>query len=317
MTSSILLAMPVTARLRSRLDALYEVHGPMTPVAPEGVPEGARGARALITLGGQRTDAALMDALPQLGLVACYGTGFEGVDLAAAAARGIMVTHAKDANATSVAEFAMGLVLAASRELVKGDRLVRAGEWGSRRVDRMPLVPGLAGRRLGVYGLGAIGEKVAVRAAAFEMEVGYHGRAAREGVGYVYHPTLTGLAAWCDVLVVAVRANAATRHAVGREVLAALGKDGVLVNVSRGLVVDEAALVEALEGGVIGSAGLDVFEQEPFVPERLRALPNAVLTPHMAAFTLSAQRAQAQVMLDALAAFFAGERPGNLVPGVG
>ncbi|GGJ01879.1 2-hydroxyacid dehydrogenase [Neoroseomonas lacus] len=296
---------------------MYEVHGPLTPVTPEAVPESARGARALITLGGHRTDGAMMDALPELGLIACYGTGFEGVDLEAAAARGIMVTHAKDANATSVAEFAMGLVIAASRDMGKGERLVRAGDWASRRIDRMPLVPGLAGRRIGIYGLGAIGMKVATRAAAFEMEVGYHGRAAREGVGFAYHPTLLGLAAWCDVLVVAVRANAETRHAVGREVLAALGKDGVLVNVARGLVVDEAALIEALEGGVIAAAGLDVFEHEPEVPERLRALPNAVLTPHMAAFTLSAQRAQAQVMLDALAAFFAGERPGNVVPAVG
>lgn len=316
MPPPILIAMPVAPRLRARLDALYDVHGPLAPVAPEAIPEVARGARALITLGGHRTDAAMMDALPDLGLIACYGTGFEGVDLAAAAARGIQVTHAKDANATSVAEFAMGLVLAASRDLVKGERMVREGDWSSRRIDRMPLVPGLAGRRIGIYGLGAIGMRIATRAAAFEMEVGYHGRSPREGLPFAYHPTLRGLAEWCDVLVVAVRASGETRHAVDRGILEALGRDGVLVNISRGLVVDEAALIEALEQGVIASAGLDVFEREPHVPERLRALPNAVLTPHMAAFTLSAQRAQAQVMLDALEAFFAGRAPPNLVPAV-
>ncbi|MEO3470459.1 2-hydroxyacid dehydrogenase [Roseomonas sp. CAU 1739] len=306
--------MPLAPRLRSRLDALYEVHGPMKPVAPEGIPEGARGARALITLGGHRTDVAMMDALPELGLIACYGTGFEGVDVEAARARGIVVTHAKDANATSVAEFAMGLVIAAARDMGKGERSLRAGTW--RSIETMSLVPGLAGRRMGIYGLGSIGMKIASRAAAFEMEIGYHGRAPKAGVAYEYHATLRELAAWCDVLVVAVRASEETRHAVGREVLEALGKDGVLVNISRGLVVDEAALAEALEQRVIHAAGLDVFEHEPAVPARLLAVPNAVLTPHIAAFTTAAQRLQTQTMLDALAAFFAGQRPGNVVPGL-
>lgn len=314
MPQPILLAFPVSSRMRGRLDALYEVHGPISPATPEAIPEGARGARALITLGGRTTDAAMMDALPELGLIACYGTGYEGVDLAAAAARGIRVTHAKDTNATSVAEFAMGLVIAAARDLTKGERMLRDGGWPARKAERMPLVPGLAGQRMGIYGLGAIGMKIATRAAAFEMEVGYHGRAPRQGIAHVYHPTLRGVAEWCDVLVVAVRATAETRHAVDRAVLEALGRTGVLVNISRGLVVDEAALTEALEQGVIAAAGLDVFENEPHVPERLRALPNAVLTPHMAAFTLSAQRAQAQIMLDALEAFFAGRAPANLAP---
>ena len=313
MSPSILLAMPLAARLRERLAALYEVHGPFSPVAPEGVPEGARGARALITLGGHRTDAAMMDALPELGMISCYGTGFEGVDLEAAAARGIVVTHAKDANATSVAEFAMGLVIAAARDMGRGERMLRAGQW--RTIDSMGLVPGLAGARMGIYGLGAIGMKIASRAAAFEMEVGYTGRGAKAGVGYAYHASLLELAAWCDVWVVAVRASDETRHAVNAEVLAALGKKGVVVNIARGSVVDEAALVEALEQGVIHAAGLDVFEHEPAIPARLMAVPNAVLTPHVAAFTTFAQRAQQQMMLDALAAFFAGEMPGNVVAG--
>ena len=313
MSPSILLAMPLAARLRERLDALYQVHGPFSPVTPAGVPEAARGARALITLGGHRTDAAMMDALPELGMIACYGTGHEGVDLAEATRRGIVVTHAKDANATSVAEFAMGLVIAAARDMGKGERMLREGKW--RTIDSMGLVPGLAGGRMGIYGLGSIGMKIASRAAAFEMEIGYHGRAPKPGVAYAYHDTLKGLAAWCDVLVVAVRASAETQHAVNAEVLAALGKKGVVVNIARGSVIDEAALVEALEQGVIHAAGLDVFEHEPAIPERLVAVPNAVLTPHVAAFTTLAQRAQQQLLVDSLAAFFAGEKPGNMVAG--
>ncbi|MBW6396842.1 2-hydroxyacid dehydrogenase [Roseomonas sp. HJA6] len=311
MLPSILLGLPIAARLRERLATTYEVHGPFSPVTPEGVPEAARKARVLVTIGGNRTDKAMMDALPELGMIACYGTGFEGVDMAEAARRGIIVTHAKDANATSVAEFAMGLVIAASRDMGKGERALRAGKW--RSLDSLGLVPGLAGNRMGVYGLGSIGAKIASRAAAFEMEVGYHGRGPKAGVPYVYHPTLKGMAEWCDVLVVAVRASAETRHAVNAEVLAALGRKGVVVNIARGSVIDEAALIEALEQGVIHGAGLDVFEHEPAVPERLLAVPNAVLTPHIAAFTTLAQRVQQKLVEESLAAFFAGETPANLV----
>jgi len=302
----ILTAMPVSATLRNRLAERYDVHGPLERSAPEAIPEAARGARALITLGGLRTDAALMAALPDLGLVACYGTGFEGVDRSAAAARGILVTHAGDANATSVAEFAMGLVLATARHILRGDHLVRTGGWTSLTIDRMPLVPGLAGRRLGIYGLGSIGLKIAQRAAAFEMEVGYHNRSPRTDVPYLYQESLLQLAAWADVLVVAVRASAQNRHAIGPEVLDALGREGVLVNIARGVVVDEAALCDALEAGRIAGAGLDVYENEPHVPERLKALKNTVLTPHMAALSGAAQAAQQQVLLDNLEAFFAG-----------
>jgi lactate dehydrogenase-like 2-hydroxyacid dehydrogenase len=305
----ILSAMTMSPTLHERLREAYDVQK-----LPEGaeladIPAAARQARALITLGSLRTDAALMDTLPELGLICCYGTGFEGVDREAAAARGIVVTNAGDANATSVAEFAIGLMLAASRDILVGDRLVRAGGWTSLKLDRMPLVPGLAGRRLGIYGLGAIGQRIAQRAAAFEMAIGYHNRSPRPDLPYVFHDSLIALARWADVLMVAVRAGADNRHAVDREILAALGRDGLLVNISRGTAVDEAALCEALENGVIAGAALDVYEQEPQVPERLRALPNAVLTPHMAALSSAAQGAQQQILLDNLAAFFAGGTP--------
>lgn len=310
----ILAAMPLGARLRERLAEHYTLFGPPERWTPAAIPAEARAARAVITLGSLKTDAAMIDCFPDVGLLACYGTGFEGVDRAHAAARGIRVTHAGDANATSVAEFAMGLVIASARLMPRGEAMLRRGGWAGQGIDRMPLVPGLAGGRLGIYGMGAIGQRIATRARAFEMTIGYCNRRRREDVEYSYHATLAGLAEWSDVLVVAVRASAENRHAVDAAVLRALGPTGVLVNISRGSVVDEAALAEALEQGVIAGAGLDVFEHEPVVPDRLLAAPNAVLTPHMAAFTRGAQGAQQRVLLDTLAAFFAGQPLQWMVP---
>jgi hydroxypyruvate reductase len=306
MKRPILIAMPVSTVFRDRLAAHYELHGPLDRASPLPLPDGAHAAQALITLGSLRTDRSLMDALPQLGLITCYGTGFEGVDRAEALRRGIQLTHAGDANATSVAEFAFGLVLATARNVMRGDRMVRTGQWASLSIARVPMTPGLAGKRLGIFGMGAIGLKIARRAAAFEMEVGYHNRSPRGDVTDTYFDSLKALAAWCDVLVVAVRASAETRHAVNAEILEALGPRGVLVNIARGLVVDEMALCAALEANTIQGAGLDVFENEPHVPERLLALSNTVLTPHMAAFSESAQLAQQDLVFSNLAAFFAG-----------
>ena len=293
-------------RLLGRLAEHYALCSLVERPAPGDQPPEAREARALITLGGLKTDAALIAALPRLGLIACYGTGYEGVDRAAARARGIILTHAGDANSTAVAEFAMGLVLASARGLAHGDQLVRAGRWRGHLLDRLDLMPGLAGQRLGIYGLGSIGAKIAKRAAAFEMEIGYHNRSARPDLPYLYHPTLIGLAAWADILVVAVRADASNTHAINRDVLAALGPKGHLVNISRGIAVDEAALCDALEAGTIAGAGIDVYEREPDIPDRLTRLDNVVLTPHMAAISGNAQRAQRDIMLANLAAFFAG-----------
>lgn len=301
---------PFVARLRER----YTVLGPMERSAPEALPAGADAARALVTIGGWKTDAALIDALPNIGLVACYGTGIEGVDQSRARERGILLSNAADANATSVAEFAMGLTLAVARKIGEGDRFVRAGRWGGNAVERMPLVPGLAGRRLGVYGLGAIGSRIATRAAAFEMEIGYHNRSRRADLPYLYHHSLLGLAEWADILMVAVRASAENRHAVDAQVLKALGPNGYVVNISRGIAIDEDALCEALETGVIAGAGLDVYENEPHVSARIRALDRAVLTPHIAAMSDSAQAAQQELLLRNLDAFFAGKPLPSGVP---
>jgi lactate dehydrogenase-like 2-hydroxyacid dehydrogenase len=263
--------------------------------------------RAVVTLGGLRNDAGMLGALPALGLLHCYGTGHEGVDAAYCAGRGIAVTHAGDANATSVAEFALGLILATHRQILVGDAFVRAGKWADQRLERMPLVGGLSGAKLGIYGLGAIGERLAQRAAACEMVIGYHNRRPRPGCAHAYFESLGALAEWADVLAVCVRAGPANRGAVDAHVLRALGPRGVVVNIARGSVIDEPALIAALQAQEIAGAGLDVFVAEPEVPAALRAMPNVVLTPHMAAHTISAQRAQQRALLETLEAFFAGQ----------
>lgn len=306
MKPTVLMAPRMPAALVARLEERFRLLGPMERSAPDALPDGAEQAEVLLTIGSQKTDAALIDALPKLRLIGCYGTGIEGVDRAAAKARGVQLTNAADANATSVAEFAMGLMLATARCIPRGDRFVRGGHWQGNAVERMPFVPGLAGRKLGIYGLGAIGSRIATRAAAFEMEIGYHNRSRRAGLPYRFFHGLTDLAAWADVLMVSVRASAENRHAVDAAVLKALGPEGHLVNISRGIAVDEEALCAALENGAIAGAGLDVFEHEPNVPERLRVLENAVLTPHIAAGSQAAQIAQQELLLGNLDAFFAG-----------
>lgn len=304
MTPSILLASRFPAALRDRLAPFGAVIGPCPPAdipAPADI-------RVLVTMGTLTTDAALMDSLPGLKLVCCYGSGYEGVDLAAARARGIMVAHSPGANAAAVADLALALLLGAIRRIPAADRFVREGRWAGPPVTRMPPVRGLTGRRVGIFGLGAIGEKIARRAASFEAEVAYHNRRRRPEAPWAWHQTLAGLAGWADVLMVAARADATNRHAVGREVLAALGPDGVVVNIARGSIIDEAAMIDLLEQGALGAAGLDVFEHEPAVPEALCRLPQVVLAPHIGGNTLDGHEAM-QAMVTANVAAFAAGRP--------
>ncbi|QCI67070.1 2-hydroxyacid dehydrogenase [Phreatobacter stygius] len=315
--SPILLACNFPERLTRLLRERYDVHGPMERSAADAVPPGGHDARALLTMGTMKTDRALLDVLPKLGLVSYFGTGYEGIDLGDAAARRLSVTHSPGANASSVADFAMGLVIASARQILAADRFVRDGRWRGNAAERMPSVPGLTGARLGIYGYGAIGSKVAARAAAFEMEIAYHSRTEHRDIGHAYKPSLIALAEWADILVVSVRADASNRHAVNRAVLAALGPKGHLINISRGMAVDTAALIEALENGTIAGAGLDVFENEPEVPARLIASPRVVLTPHIASASISAREAQEDMILANLDAFFAGRPVVNPVPGSG
>ena len=302
----VLLATRVPAPFAAALAEHYEVAGPFAPPF-EGLDAGAATrVRAVVTMGTVGGSADAMARLPALGLVCCIGSGYENVDLDAARARGIAVTHSPGANADSVADVALGLLIASVRRFPAGVALIRTGAWRGNAARATPFVRGLAGLRVGVYGLGAIGMCVAQRVIACRAVVGYHGRRAHADVDYPFFSTLHALAAWADALVIAVRAQASNRHAVDASVLDALGPEGHVVNVARGSVIDEAALIAALAQGRLAGAGLDVFEHEPDVPDALLALPNVVLTPHLGGATIEAQAAMQALVMRNLAAFFAG-----------
>jgi hydroxypyruvate reductase len=265
------------------------------------------GIRAMITAGGTPLGAAMMDMMPALRAIVCYGTGYDGVDLAAAAKRGIAVGHSPAANASAVADLAVTLMLAVTRRLLPADNYVRSGDWFAPKPS--PLMspqPGNPGRRVGVYGMGEIGRKIASRAAAFETDVAYFSRSQHD-VPYRYLPSLEALAEWCSVLMIAVRAGTDTHHAVDAGILQKLGKDGYVVNISRGSVIDEAALVAALADKTIAGAGLDVFDKEPHAPDALTAFPNVVLTPHIGGHTQDSHVAMQDCVIANLDTFFAGQ----------
>jgi hydroxypyruvate reductase len=263
--------------------------------------------RAMITAGGTPLGGDMMDMMPKLGGIVCYGTGYDGVDLAAAAKRGITVGHSPGANASSVADLAVTLMLAATRRLLVADNYVRSGDWAAAKPSPMMRPqPGMRGRRVGVYGLGEIGRKIAARVAAFESEVGYFSRSQRD-VPYRYFPDLAQLAEWCSILVVAVRAGPGTHHAVDANILKRLGEDGCVINIARGSVIDETALVAALTDKTIAGAGLDVYAKEPHAPDALTAFPNVVLSPHIGGHTLESHTAMQDCVLANLGAYFAGQ----------
>jgi hydroxypyruvate reductase len=273
------------------------------------------GIRAMITAGGTPLGGEAMDKMPKLGAIVCYGTGYDGVDLAAATQRGIAVGHSPAANAAAVADLAVTLMLAVTRRLLPADNYVRSGNWASGQPS--PLMrpqAGNPGRRVGVYGMGEIGRKIANRVAAFETEVAYFSR-SKHDVPYPYLPSLGALAEWCSVLMIAVRAGADTHHAVDAGILQKLGKGGYVVNISRGSVIDQQALVAALAEESIAGAGLDVYEKEPHAPDALTAFPNVVLTPHVGGHTIESHAAMQNCVMANLEAFFAGKVLPYAVPG--
>jgi len=265
------------------------------------------GIRAMVTSGSTPLSWTAMDMMPKLGVIACYGTGYDGLDLAAAAKRGIAVGNSPGANAASVADLAVTLMLAVTRRLLPADDYVRSGNWAAAKPS--PLMrpqAGNPGRKVGIYGMGEIGRKIAARVAAFESEVAYFSRRRHE-VPYQYLPSLEALAEWCSVLMIAVRAGADTHHAVDASILRKLGKDGYVVNISRGSVIDQKALVAALAEEGIAGAGLDVYEKEPHAPDALTAFPNVVLTPHVGGHALDSHVAMQNCVIANLEAFFDGK----------
>lgn len=250
-----------------------------------------------------KTTAKLMDALPQLEIVACFGVGVDGVDLAAAKQRGLVVTNTPEVLNECVADLAMGLTVATVRRISLGDRYVRAGSWLK---GPLPFTRKVGGKTMGILGYGRIGKAIAKRAEAFGMHIVYHGRHEQPQVAHKYYASLTEMARDCDVLMVICPGGPATYHMVNAEVLEALGPEGTLINVARGSVVDEQALVKALADGSLGAAGLDVFESEPNVPEALLAMDQVVLQPHVASATHETRMAMGVLTADNLRAHFSG-----------
>jgi len=256
-----------------------------------------------------RVDSRLLDQLPALEIVASFGVGYDNVDVAAAAERGVVVTNTPGVLDDEVADLTVGLLIATLRQIPQADRHVREGRWIE---APFPLSATLRGRRIGIVGLGNIGKAVARRLEAFGAPIAYHSRSPKPGVPFRYYPALVALAEASDVLIALVPGGAATRHLIDAKVLAALGPEGVLINVSRGSVVDEQALIATLKSGTILAAGLDVYEDEPRVPRELIEMPNVVLLPHIGSASLQTREAMGQLVVDNLRSWF--ERGTALTP---
>lgn len=259
--------------------------------------------RGIATRGDLGADAAMIAACPKLEVICVYGVGYDGVDLAACRARGIRVTNTPDVLTDDVADLALGMALMLSRGMAAAAEWVASGDWAAK--GGFALQHKVSGKRAGVLGLGRIGAAVARRLEGFGMEIAYSSTAKKD-VPWEYVADPVALAARSDFLFVTLAATPATRHIVNRDVIAALGPKGMLVNVSRAANIDEGALLDALESGALGSAALDVFEGEPRLNPRFLALRNVLLQPHHASGTYETRQAMGQLMRDNLTAHFAG-----------
>ena len=282
----------------------FVVHDRIHESDPAAFAEVAPRIRGISANGESKVPRALIDQLPALEVISVFGVGYDGVDVAAASERKIPVTNTPDVLTDDVADMGIALMLSIARRIPQADRFVRANQWPD---GPMPLSRKVSGARLGIVGLGRIGQAIAKRAEGFGMSIAYTTRTPKSDVAYRYVATPQALAAEVDFLIVITPGGAATKGLINAEVLRALGPEGILINVARGTVVDQAALVEALEQGVIAGAALDVFEAEPQVPEALRNRDNVVLTPHIASATWQTRRAMADLAYGNLHAHFAGQ----------
>jgi lactate dehydrogenase-like 2-hydroxyacid dehydrogenase len=276
----------------------------------EAVAKCGAGVSAVVTSVRHGCKASLIERLPNLRAICSWGVGYETIDVAAAHARGIVVSNTPDVLDECVADLAWGLLIAAARRTSVGDRYVKTGQWCT--IGAFPLSTRVSGKRLGILGLGRIGQAIARRGCGFNMDVRYHNRRQRPGVPYQYEPSLTELARWSDFLVVACEGGPGTRHLVSSAVIDALGPKGIIVNIARGTVIDQGAMVRALAEGGLGGAGLDVLENEPAVPKELMEMDQVALMPHVGSATVETRRAMGQLVLDNLACFVAGR--GLLTP---
>ncbi|MDJ0683793.1 MAG: 2-hydroxyacid dehydrogenase [Alphaproteobacteria bacterium] len=304
--TSILIVEELTQAVMTALEQAYETHryweAPDKDMLLSAISDRVRG---IATTGHAGASESLIQALPNLEIISCYGVGVDAVDLPAAARAGVIVTNTPDVLTDDVANLAVGFVLAVSRDLVQGDAHARSGAW--ERDGNMHLTRSIRGKKAGIVGLGRIGMDIAKKLEIFELEIHWHGPRAKPGAPYPYHPDLTEMAAAVDYLLVACPGGAATRHIVNGAVLAALGPEGSLINISRGSCVDEAALVAAVETGTIGWAGLDVFEDEPRIPEALKQSDRVTLQPHAGSATVETRAAMGALVVENLALHFAGK----------
>ncbi|QHC36538.1 2-hydroxyacid dehydrogenase [Komagataeibacter xylinus] len=300
MKPEILLLEPMMDPIKKQLEAAYVVHRPEGMGVPADVAPRIRG---IATGGGTGVPRALMDGLPALEIIAINGIGTDAVDLVEARRRGIRVTTTPGVLTDDVADMGMGLLLSLLRGLPQSDRYVRAGEWG--HAPAPALGHRVSGRRMGIFGMGHVGQAIAARARAFGMPIAYTDYHDKHLPDCVFVPELLTLAREVDTLVIAASGGAGSRNLVNAPVLAALGPEGVLINIARGSIVDEAALVAALAAGTLGGAGLDVFAHEPDVPEALRTSPRTVLQPHRASATIETRLAMGELVVANLAAHFA------------
>jgi len=305
MKPEILVLVPIYAPTLAALEREYIVHKLWTARDPDAlVKEVSASVRGAVTTGSSGMSSSLVEALPRLEIIGCFGTPRGTVGLAAAKGRGVIVTNTPDSISADVADLAMGLIVAVMRRIAEADRFVRAGRWLS---GLLPPGSGLGGKTCGIIGLGAIGRGIAKRAEAFGMSVCYHGPRRKEGVAYSYYPELAGLARESDCLVVACPATPQTRNLVDARILDALGPDGYLINIARGPIVDEQALIAALREKRIAGAGLDVFWDEPRIPAELAGMEQVVLAPHIGSTTREIREARGVTLLANLRAHFAGK----------
>ena len=297
---------PLLPELEKRLAERFDIH-PLHQESDRAAFLAANGAafEGIVTSARFGANAALIDALPNLRVISSFGVGLDTIDVGHAKARGIQIGYTPDVLNDCVADTAFALLMDAARRFSESDRYLRAGKWAK---APFPLSTKVSGKRLGILGLGRIGKVVAKRASGFDMEVRYHNRRKDPAVPYVYAETLRELAEWADFLVVVSAGGPETRHLVSAEILAALGPKGFVINVARGSVIDQEALIKALQDGTIAGAGLDVYDNEPNVSEVLFGLDNAVLLPHLASGTHETRAAMAALTFDNLAAFYSTGR---------
>ena len=309
--NDILVTAPLPDFLKQPLTSMYTCHDYHGAADKPGLLQ-AVGSKivGLVQGGGSAAPTELLDQLPNLEIISVFGVGYDGVPVEYCRKRGIKVGHTPDVLTDDVADVALALTVMLARNFHLANRFVHAGEWPKKS---LPLATTVTGKKLGILGLGRIGKAIAARLAACGMDVGYHGRAA-QAVPYTYYPTLIDMAKAVDFLVVACPGGPATKNMVSAEVLAALGAKGTIINIARGSIIDEPAMIKALQAGTLGGAGLDVFANEPNVPAEMMTMDNVVLFPHVGSATRETRKGMGDLVLANLAAHFAGKPLVKLIP---